>query len=239
MQITREQAIAKGVLTRQEVEIYDPEFLTRRASQGADLEPTFDVEEGTVNSRFEDNILLYEVDDDGVVLFGRLHKREKPNINAILIDSERRLVGINIQLRRAAGGLFAQPVMGFALRRLMGASTAAMEADKADAIREALEENGVTVIRNVESLGTMMPNQTSFTSETTLFLLDCDSSIVTDQLDFAEGIRNAIWVTPEELWSRIEAEVFEGVRYNNGPLNWIMSRLTARLIATGRQHLLF
>lgn len=227
MAITKEEAIRKGVLTLQELLEYDPEFHERRRAQAPDLEPVFDTENGTVNSRFEDNIYLFEVDEEGNVLFGRLHKREKPNINAVLIDSERGLTGLNIQARRVAGGLFAQPVMGFNLKRVIGKAAEAAESDETAAVREALEENGITVVRSIELLGTVMPNPTSFTSETTLFVLDCDSERVIDQLDFAEGIRSAIWLSFHELLLRIYAGSYDGVRYDHGPLLWTYMRLFA------------
>lgn len=225
MTITREEAIAKGVLTYKEALEYDPDFWKRRREAGEDLEPTFNVEEGTVNSRFEENPYLIEVDDHGNLTFGRLHKREKPNVNVALIDSKLGLIGINIQMRKAAGGLFAQPVMGFNLNRLTGTNQA--ENNQAAAIREALEENGITVVRTITPLGRVMVNQTSFTSDTTIFLIDCDSTTVSDQLDFAEGIRKAIWLTQEELLSRIKAGIIDDVRYDNGPLLWTMMKLFA------------
>lgn len=224
--ITREQAIAKGVLTYEEALEYDRDFINRRREAGEDLEPTFDVEEGTVNSRFEDNVYLIEVDNEGNLVYGRLYKREKPNVNVALIDSARQLVGINIQMRKAAGSLFAQPAMGFNLNRLTG--TNQVEANEAAAIRESLEENGITVVRRIIPLGVVMPNQTSFTSETTVFVIDCDSSRVSNQLDFAEGIREAIWIDLHELLTRIDVGTFEGVRYDNGPLLWTTMKLIAR-----------
>lgn len=226
MAITRKQAIAKGVLTYKEALEYDPEFINRRREAGVDLEPTFDVKKRTVNSRFEDNIYLIEVDDEGNLVYGRLYKREKSNVNVVLYDSARKLVGINIQMRKAAGGLFAQPVMGFNLNRLTGINQ--VEANEAAAIRESLEENGITVVRRIIPLGVVIPNQTSFTSETTVFMLDCNSSRVSDQLDFAEGIRTAIWIDLHELMTRIDAGTFEGVRYDNGPLLWTTMKLIAR-----------
>ena len=226
MTITREEAIAKGALTYKEALDYDPNFFNQRRKAGADLEPTFNVEEGTVNSRFEDNEYLIEVDDNGNLSFGRIYKREKPTVNVALIDLERGLIGINIQARKAGGGLFAQPVMGFNLNRLTG--TAKAETNEAAAIREALEENGVNVVNFIELLGTIMPNQTSFISETGVFVIGCDSSRVSEALDFAEGIKSAIWITVSELLSRINAGTHEGVNYNNGPLLWTMMKLFAR-----------
>ncbi len=227
MAITREEAISKGVLTLPELLDYDPEFLGRRRTQAPDLEPIFDTDKGTVNSRFEDNILLYEVDEDGNVLFGRLHKREKPNVNVALFDSKSRQIGINIQIRRGGGGLFAQPVMGFNLNRVIGKAAAEVESSEAAAIRESLEENGIYAIRSITPLGSIMPNQTSFTSETKIFAIDCDRLNVIDHLDIAEGIRAAIWIPIEELLRRINAGTHEGVRYDNGPLLWTMMRLIA------------
>lgn len=226
MTITREQAIAKGVLTKKEALEYDPDFINRRREAGEDLEPSFSIARGTINSRFEDNVYLIEVDDEGNLVYGRLYKREKPNVNVALIDSARKLVGINIQMRKAAGGLFAQPAMGFTLNRLTGTNQA--ETNEAAAIRESLEENGVTVVRRIIPLGVVMPNQTSFISETTVFVIDCNSSRVSDQLDFAEGIRKATWIDLHELLARIDAGTFEGVRYDNGPLLWTTMKLIAR-----------
>jgi len=229
MTITREEAARKGVLTLSELMEYDPEFLTRRKAIAPDLEPMFDVDAGTVNSRFEDNVYLFEVDEEGTVLFGRLHKREKPAINAVLIDSVRGITGINIQARRAAGGLFAQPVMGFNLRKAIGKATDAFESDEAAAIREALEENGITVVRSITPLGVVMPNPTSFTSEVKVFVLDCDSKRLSSQLDFAEGIRSAVWMNFGALLLRMKKGVHEGVRYDHGPLLWTYMRLFAEM----------
>ena len=229
MTITREEAARKGVLTLPELMDYDPEFLTRRKAQAPDLEPTFDVDAGTVNSRFEDNVYLFEVDEEGTVLFGRLHKREKPAINAALIDSQRGLTGINVQVRRGGGGLFAQPVMGFNLKKAIGKATDASETDEAAAVREALEENGITVVRRITPLGVVMPNPTSFTSEVKVFVLDCDSTRVSDQLDFAEGIRSATWLSFQTLLVRMKKGVHEGVRYDHGPLLWTYMRLFAEM----------
>ncbi len=230
--ITREEATSKGVLTLPELLEYDPGFFARRIKealdkgQTPDLEAVWDPAAGTINSRFEDNIWLFDVSDVGIVTFGRLHKREKPNVNVALIDSERGLIGINIQMRKAAGGLFAQPVMGFNLNRLTG--TNQVENNQAAAIREALEENGVTVVRSITSLGRVMVNQTSFSSDSTIFVIDADSTKVSDQLDFAEGIRSATWIGLEELFSRMNLGTHEGVRYDNGPLLWTTMKLLAR-----------
>lgn len=226
MPITREEAIKKGVLTLSELRDYDPEFLNRRREIAPDLEPVLVWNEGVITSRFEDNNYLFEVDEEGNVTFGRVYKREKPNVNVALIDSERGLVGINIQMRKAAGGLFAQPVMGFNLNRLTGTNRA--ETNEAAAIREALEENGITVVRSITSLGSVMPNQTSFISESTIFVIDCDSTRVSEALDFAEGIKKAIWLTTNELLARIDAGTFEDVRYDNGPLLWTTMKLFTR-----------
>ncbi len=225
MPITREEAARKGRLTLQETLEYDPEFFQRRKAQGENFEPVFDGNDGTVNSRFEQNVYYVEVDEEGNALFGRLYKVESPNVNVALIDSERGLIGLNIQVRRVAGGHFAQPAMGFNLNRLTGTNQA--ESNQAAAIRESLEENGVTVVRSIEPLGVVMVNPTSVISESTIFVLDCDSEAVTEQLDFAEGIRKAIWITPRELLARINAGTHGGIRYDHGPLLWTTMKLLA------------
>ena len=95
--------------------------------------------------------------------------------------------------------------------------------------REAREENGIKSesVRSVELLGRVMVNQISFTSDTALLVMDCDSTNVASDLDVAEGIRSAFWITPGELLDRIKAGTYEDARYDNGPLLWTMMTLMA------------
>lgn len=218
-----------GWISVQEALRMDPDFFKKRGENSW----TSDPENIRISSNFgfaEDRVQLK---DDGTLDFDRVVYGEAPNINAVVWgkDADGNIkVGVTIQARPFADNpngtpadpplIFAQPcVMGF-LQRIVGEPLAsAFEKADQGALREAMEEAGVSTIKDIRYLGHHNPNPTFVATWSQLLEIEVDLQEVSEHTDRAELIYRAEYLSLEELFARIGSGVHRGINYRSATAN--------------------
>lgn len=226
--------MAAGWMTVPEALARVPDFLRRRGKNSW----RFDRRNRIWRSRFGFAQQRVQKNRQGDPDFDRVIIGEAPAMNAVahgkdengivhmaVIVQDRPFVDDPVTLEPADPPItFGHIIMGF-LEKVVGKKIAqAFESAQEGAVREAIQEAGVTGILNVRPMGWLNATPTFCATWVSLFEIEVDLKTVTSQIDSAELIHRADYITIKEFLRRLRENDgwVDGVCYRAGSPNGVV-----------------
>jgi 8-oxo-dGTP pyrophosphatase MutT (NUDIX family) len=233
-----------GWITAKEALRRDPEFFRRRG----DASWSWNEITSTLGSKWGAHEVRVAVHPDGTPDFDRVIYSEAPGMCAVLYGRDRDggyHIGIIEEARPFADNLdgtpadpplrFGQPAVMGVLDRIIGSGGAsALESAEDGAVREAMEEAGITGVLGVRRLGYQNPNAAICATWDHLLEIEVDLDQVGTTTGREARIHQAHYLPVREVLHRIALGDHDGVNYRaavpgNAFLVWLANHTEALL----------